>query len=62
MQASRIFRILCVFAFSNFIFTHCLSGPAFDLAPKYSLPNYVVPENWNGSGPFTKKQHQQMMR
>lgn len=54
MQASRIFRALCIFAFSNFVFTHCLSGPAFDLAPKYNLPNYVVPENWNGSGPFTK--------
>ncbi|TGM13004.1 efflux transporter outer membrane subunit [Leptospira selangorensis] len=32
----------------------CLNGPAFDLAPKYLSPEYVVPDSWSGSGPFVK--------
>ncbi|TGM98475.1 efflux transporter outer membrane subunit [Leptospira dzoumogneensis] len=32
----------------------CLNGPAFDLAPKYLSPDYVVPDSWSGSGPFVK--------
>ncbi len=54
MKTSNVFRILCMLGFSNFVFTYCLSGPAIDLAPGYNLPKFVVPENWNGSGPFTK--------
>ncbi|TGL59503.1 efflux transporter outer membrane subunit [Leptospira sarikeiensis] len=36
------------------ILNHCISGPAFDLAPKYLSPNYVVPDSWSGTGPFVK--------
>ncbi|MGJ4748365.1 efflux transporter outer membrane subunit [Leptospira sp. SA-E8] len=36
------------------LFVSCLNGPAFDLAPKYLSPGYVVPDSWSGSGPFVK--------
>lgn len=31
----------------------CNGLPAVDLAPEYQPPQFVVPESWRGSGPFT---------
>lgn len=50
---SVIMKILVLPIFIT-ILTSCLSGPAIDLAPDYSTPEYVVPDSWNGSGPFIK--------
>lgn len=54
MNAIHILRVISIVTLSNIVFTYCLSGPALDLAPKYNLPKFVVPDSWNGSGPFIK--------
>ena len=32
----------------------CKGFPAFDLAPRYELPEYVVPASWKGASPFVE--------
>ncbi|WP_084191004.1 efflux transporter outer membrane subunit [Methylomarinum vadi] len=34
--------------------TACVNGPAFDLAPSYQPPQFVVPDSWQGTSPFVK--------
>lgn len=32
----------------------CISGPAIDLAPDYKPEQFIVPDSWEGAGPFAK--------
>ena len=43
-----------IYFFLIYFFHSCLSGPAVNLSPSYKTPNYVVPDSWEGSGPFVK--------
>jgi NodT family efflux transporter outer membrane factor (OMF) lipoprotein len=46
--------------FGGFIFLAALGGcanlpfPAFNLSPTYQAPQFVVPDTWEGAGPFVK--------
>lgn len=53
-MSKDVLRILITATISIFLVTDCLNGPAINLAPKYNQPNFIVPDSWNGSGPFVK--------
>ncbi len=48
------FKILFIFIVTEILAVGCLTGPALNFAPKYNKPEFVVPDSWNGSGPFLK--------
>jgi len=49
ISSIRYIVIMAIFAISS-----CMNGAFINLAPKYEPANFVVPDAWQGEGPFIK--------